>query len=99
MKPGSRNTLTGRGALLAVTVALLGCHSRHSNSQPSIEFTRIPQADEGGRETHDIIEGRVAGAHPGQQIVLYARSGTWWVQPLVSQPFTKVGPNSKWTNA
>ena len=99
MKPGSRNTLTRWGAILGVTVALLGCHSRPSNSQPSIEFTRIPQADEGGREKHDIIEGRVAGAHPGQQIVLYARSGTWWVQPLVSQPFTKIQPSSKWSNA
>ncbi len=39
------------------------------------------------------------GARPGQQIVLYARSGTWWVQPLIEQPFTKIQENSKWTNA
>jgi hypothetical protein len=68
---------------------------------PVIEFSRIPQADPGGRETQDIIEGTVKGAQPGQQIVLYARSGRWWVQPLVTHPFTKVAARApgKWTNA
>jgi len=41
----------------------------------------------------------VSGARPGQLIVLYARSGAWWLQPLVSQPFTKIQPSSKWSNA
>src|SRR5271169_1509712 len=99
-KADLRNALTRRDTILAATGVLLGgCRAQHANIQPSVEFTRIPQADEGGREKHDIIEGRVAGARPGQQIVLYARSGTWWVQPLVTQPFTKIGPNSKWSNA
>ncbi len=67
----------------------------------AIEFSRIPQADPGGRETQDIIEGIVKGAQPGQQIVLYAKSGRWWVQPLVTHPFTKLDGKSgmKWTNA
>ncbi len=96
----SPRALHRRSAVLAVTSLLLvGCGLRQARNQPSIEFTRIPQADEGGREKHDIIEGRVAGARPGQLIVLYARSGTWWVQPLVSHPFTKIQANSKWTNA
>ena len=100
MKPGSRNTFTRTAVILAVTGALVGsCRSRHASIQPSIEFTRVPQADEGGREKHDIIEGRVTGARAGQQIVLYARSGTWWVQPLASQPLTKIQSNSKWSNA
>ncbi|MBX3280794.1 MAG: hypothetical protein KF868_22580 [Acidobacteria bacterium] len=59
----------------------------------------MPQADEAGRDKHDIIEGRVLGARAGQQIVLYARTGAWWVQPLVNQPFTKIQSNSEWTNA
>jgi len=59
----------------------------------------VPQADEGARAKHDIIEGRVTGARPGQQIVLYARSGAWWVQPLVTRPFTRIQTDSKWTNA
>src|SRR5262249_45063544 len=70
-----------------------------ANVGPSIEFSRVPQADEGGRDKHDIIEGRVTGARPGQQIVLYARRGKWWLQPLVNHPFTKIQPNAKWINA
>jgi hypothetical protein len=84
----------------AVAGSLLsGCHSRANSDGASIEFTRIPQADPGGREKHDIIEGIVKGGRPGQQLVLYAKSGKWWVQPLVSQPFTRVQASSKWSNA
>jgi hypothetical protein len=91
--------LTRRSTILGVSGALLNaCRSRRDN-QPSIQFTRIPQADRGGREKHDIIEGRVTGAQPGQQVVLYARSGVWWVQPLVAQPFTRIQKNSKFSNA
>jgi hypothetical protein len=80
-----------RRTILAVAGALLsGCRSPQASTEPSIEFTRIPQADEGGREKHDIIQGRVNGARPGQQVVLYSRSGVWWVQPLVDHPFTKL---------
>jgi hypothetical protein len=87
-------------SLLVVVCALLGgCRSSGANVGPSIEFTRIPQAVEDGRDKHDIIEGRVTGSRPGQQIVLYARSGKWWVQPLMNQPFTKIQPSTKWTNA
>jgi signal transduction histidine kinase len=65
----------------------------------SIEFTRIPKAAEGGpASTIDTIEGRAIGARPGQQIVLYARSGDWWVQPYADQPFTAVRADSTWTN-
>jgi hypothetical protein len=80
-----------RRTILAVAGALLsGCRSPQASTQPSIEFIRVPQADEGGREKHDIIQGRVSGARPGQQIVVYSRSGVWWVQPLVDHPFTKL---------
>ena len=43
------------------------------------------------------IAGRVSGARPGQQIVLYARSGPWWVQPRVETPFTPIHPDSTWS--
>ncbi len=42
------------------------------------------------------ISGRVTGAHPGQRIVLFARSGTWWVQPFSNKPFTPIGKDSVW---
>jgi len=84
--------------LTAAAGALLGaCHSRPPG--PSIQFTRIPQADPGGKEKNDIIEGIVKGGQPGQRIVLYAHSGKWWVQPQRNSPFTAVQPTGKWTNA
>lgn len=42
------------------------------------------------------VAGRVDGAAAGTRIVLYARSGVWWVQPLVAQPFTEVRPDGTW---
>jgi len=44
------------------------------------------------------IAGRVTGARPGQRIVLFARSGVWWVQPLTSDPFTTVAADATWKN-
>lgn len=46
----------------------------------------------------DIIEGRVTRGNPQLQLVLYAKSGKWWVQPTVSEPFTTIRPDSTWTN-
>ena len=40
-----------------------------------------------------------AGAHPEQQIVLSARSGTWYVQPYADQPFTRIRPDGTWSNS
>jgi hypothetical protein len=82
-----------------VGVLLVGCRAPRPKNQPVIEFTRIPQADIGGQDKFDIIEGRVGGQHPGQRIVLYAHSEGWWVQPLVDHPFTKIQPQSNWTNS
>lgn len=44
------------------------------------------------------VEGRVNGARPGQRIVLYAKAGAWYVQPLYEEPFTEVQPDSTWRN-
>jgi len=78
---------------------LSGCRFGQSGPKASIEFTKIPPADEGGPDNKDTIEGRVVGAHSGQQLVLYARSGQWWVQPLTDEPFTRIQPDSKWSNS
>jgi len=37
------------------------------------------------------------GARPGQQIVIYARSGPWWIQPRVETPFISIQPDSSWS--
>ncbi|HEX6731186.1 MAG TPA: hypothetical protein VF074_14275, partial [Pyrinomonadaceae bacterium] len=68
-------------------------------TKPSIEFTVIPQTDEGGPDRSAPIAGRVIGAQPGQRIVLFAKAGTWWVQPTIAEPFTTIQPNSTWTSS
>jgi hypothetical protein len=88
-----------RALLLFFCILLSGCRSRPGVPGPSIEFTRVPPAAEGGPDKLDIIEGRAIGARPGEQIVLYARNGTWWVQPLANEAFTKINPDLTWTNS
>jgi len=84
--------------LLAVfCIALSNCRSGQANTEPSIEFTKVPQAAQGGRERVDIISGRITGARPGQQIVVYARSGPWWVQPWPDRALVLIRPDSTWS--
>ncbi|MGH9844330.1 MAG: glycoside hydrolase family 16 protein [Blastocatellia bacterium] len=85
--------------LVVFCILLSGCRSPGANIKPSIEFSKVPQAEEGGPDKLDTIEGRVIGARPGQQIVLFARSGVWWVQPLAGQPFTAIQPDLKWKSS
>lgn len=81
------------------TLFLTNCTTRQASTKPSIEFTGIPQAEEGAPDKTLPISGRVMGAHSGQRIVLFAKSGIWWVQPTVDQPFTAIQSNSTWTNS
>jgi hypothetical protein len=62
-------------------VTLMACRSEKSQKTPSITFTKIPPAAQGGRERVDTISGRVRNARPKQQIVIYAQIGPGWVQP------------------
>ena len=78
-------------------VALVACRSEKPQETPSIIFTKIPPAAQGGRERLDTISGRVAGARPEQQIVVYAKSGPWWVQPWPEQPFIPIKSDSTWS--
>src|SRR5262245_14182328 len=98
--PAAAN-LIRRTSLLIILCCLLlsGCRSRTTNTAPTIELIRVPQKDEGGTGKMATIEGRVTGARPGQQIVLFARSRAWYVQPFTEQPFTKIQPNSTWRNS
>ena len=81
-------------APLLLFVSGCGANSR----KPSIRMTSVPRADKGGVTELDTISGRVFGSRSDQQIVLYARSGAWYVQPYADQPFTKIQPDSTWTN-
>jgi hypothetical protein len=46
----------------------------------------------------ETIAGRVIGAKSGQQVVLFARSGTWWVQPFSSKQFTPIQQDFTWSS-
>jgi hypothetical protein len=85
--------LLGLACLLAI-----GCRSPQAQVA-SIEFTRLPPAGEGSPERFHPIAGRVTGARSNQRIVLFARSGVWWVQPLADQPFTTIQRDSTWRNS
>jgi hypothetical protein len=99
-KRGQR--LNSKLAVVVVACAFLSaCRTPQPSVEPSLEFSRLPKADEGGSESRAIIEGRVTGARPGQRIVLFARSGAglWWVQPFANQPFTTIETESRWENS
>jgi hypothetical protein len=98
-KPSVSSHFTCKRSAVLVFLSLLisGCHARQTDSGPSIEFSKIPPAAQGGRERVDTIAGRVIGARPGQRIVVYARSGPWWVQPSPEQPFITIQADSKWS--
>jgi hypothetical protein len=84
--------------LTAGCLVLSNCRPSQLTGDPGIEIIRIPVASEGSPDKLDAIEGRVSNGRPGQRIVLFARSGMWWVQPFANQPFTAVQPDSKWKN-
>jgi hypothetical protein len=84
-------------SLLVLCIALNSCQSHKANSPPAIEFTHIPPAAQGGRERVDTISGRVRNARPKQQIVIYAHSGQWWVQPWSDHPFIPIKADSTWS--
>ncbi|MGH9847449.1 MAG: hypothetical protein ACREEM_52820, partial [Blastocatellia bacterium] len=67
--------------MIICCLLLNGCHWGQNNVTPTIEFSRVPLVDEGGAGKTAAIEGRVTGSRPGQHVVLYARSGAWYVQP------------------
>jgi len=85
--------------LVGLCMLPAGCGARNPGVGPSIEFTKVPLAGHGGPDRLDTIEGRVVRARPGQQIVLFARWGPWWVQPLADQPFTSIQSDSTWRNS
>jgi len=96
MKSPSRETVA-RLVMLLLCVALNSCQSRRANT-PSIEFTKVPPAAQGGDEKVDTIAGRVHGFHSGQQIVFYAHSGPWWIQPDPDHPFVSIRSDSTWSS-
>ena len=84
--------------VMLICLLFSGCGVFQNRSAPAIEFSLIPTAETGGTMRLAPVEGRVSGARADQRIVLYARSGNWYVQPFTDQPFTKIETDSSWRN-
>ena len=80
-------------------VCLSACGDRLWSAPPTLEFTTVPETDWGGSSIAERIEGRARGFKKGQRIVLYAKSGAWWIQPSDEQPFTAIEPDATWKNS
>jgi len=78
---------------------MIGCGVKQPTNKPSIEVTRIPDAEVGGGPARQTINGRVTGARAEDHVVLFARSGEWYVQPFIDQPYTKIQADSTWSNS
>ena len=74
-------------------------NAQQNSASPTIEFDVLPFTEKGGTEETSLIQGRVIHGHPDQLIVLFAKSGSWYVQPFVDQPFTKINPDLTWRSA
>src|SRR5271165_1075711 len=90
-----RARCAGLAALLGA-VFTLSCASSGATGGRSVVFTKVPPFAEGSPAKLDAIEGRATGVHPGEKIVLYAKSGGWWVQPFGDHPYTPVAADSVW---
>jgi signal transduction histidine kinase len=82
-----------------LTLVVIGCAVKHPANKPSVEVTRIPDADLGGRPVLAIITGRATGAGSEDRVVLFARSGEWYVQPFIDQSYTKIQSDLTWSNS
>ena len=90
-------------AILKIAGLLLALTACHKTAQPSLEstisFTQVPQRDSGDLNQEDVIEGIVSGSHPGQNMVVYSKTGgLWWLQPRLNSPFTPILPGGVWRN-
>lgn len=86
--------------LLTICVTMVGCRRGvQHKGDAKISFTQVPESNPGDHDQQDVIEGTVQGALPGQRIVLYSKSGmNWWLQPLLTSPFTAVLADHVWRN-
>jgi hypothetical protein len=86
--------------LTSLVLSLAGCHqTTKPDVEAKISFTQVPQWNLGDANEQDVLEGRVRGARQGQHIVVYSKTGRlWWLQPLLTSPFTPILPYGVWRN-
>jgi len=79
---------------------LAGCRrAAKQDAEPKILFTQVPEWNPGNLNKQDVMEGKVSGTKQGQRLVIYSKSGgLWWLQPLLTSPFTPILPDGVWRN-
>jgi hypothetical protein len=97
------NSRLRSNAILKIAGLLLALAGCHKTAQPTlkstISFTQVPQSDLGDLNQEDVIEGTVTGSRPGQNMVVYSKTGgLWWLQPRLNSPFTSILPGGVWRN-
>lgn len=80
--------------LFIFCISAFSCSSPENSTEPYIKFSQIPMAEVGGTVRLESIEGRVFNSSPQYKIVIYTRSGEWYVQPFADKPFTDIRANS-----
>jgi hypothetical protein len=89
----SKRTITLAYLLIAISgIALLSITGEGKN-RASIVITVVPPADaQGGSEKESVIKGKAGGLANCQdcQVVLFARTDQWYVQPLADSPYTSI---------
>lgn len=98
---GNRIARCPRKRALCLVLAVLACVSCTRlpvSAGPSIQFTNVPPINPGGPLVIGSIGGKVNGPHDGLEVVLYAKSGRWYVQPYADRPFTAINPDSSWSS-
>ncbi|MBL8213810.1 MAG: hypothetical protein JNK87_24040 [Bryobacterales bacterium] len=76
-----------------------GCGQQAPAVTPVIEFRVVPEAGPGGPDRMATIAGTVRGVRAGQRIVLFAKSGQWWVQPFSNRPYTAIADDGGFESA
>ena len=86
--------------LIPPSVHLAGCHQAASQeAKPKILFSQVPERNLANQNKQDVMEGTVSGAKQGQRLVIYSKSGgLWWLQPLLTSPFTPILYDGVWRN-
>ena len=75
-----------------------GCKRALKPAKPAIVLEQVPAALHGGSDPLGRIAGKVTNSEPGAHIVLYARNGSWYVQPFRSRSQTEVAQDGTWNN-
>ena len=93
-----KQSTTVQAVAIVLGVAAAGCGNVRPDAEPAIEFVTVPAAGPGGSDRLAAIAGRVSGARPGDQIVLYAKVASGGCSPIPRQPFTTIATDGAWKN-